>query len=183
MIKLFKTEAIVLRKRDIQETDQLITFFTKKFGKIVVRAKGVRNLKSKRAASLDLFNYLSIYVYRKATNFLLTEVKPVNTFERIKINLRHISVAFEVTELLDRLLADLQEQPQLFDQTVVFLTRFGYDGVDQMQLLTEFKKNLLTELGFGLPLDHSRFGLNSYIESIIEKRVYAFDFLNQVYDS
>ena len=65
MNRLFKTDAVILKKRSYQETDQLITFFTKRFGKIIARARGVRRLTSRRAASLDLFNNVAIFLYQR----------------------------------------------------------------------------------------------------------------------
>lgn len=176
MRRLHKSEAIVLKKRNIGETDQLITFFTKRFGKIMVKARGVRKLGSKRAASLDLFNHLIIFLYKKNNFYTLTEVKLKSSFDKLKQDLGSVSLAFQVGEVLDKLLAENQEQVKLFFKTVEFLNDYEFKKNGQEALLV-FKQNLLSDLGFGLPQDKTTQSLDNYIESIIERKLLSSDFL------
>src|SRR3990167_5613366 len=56
----FATEAVVLKRRDFGEADRLVTFFTKRKGKVVALAKGVRKVTSRRAPNIELLNHVRI---------------------------------------------------------------------------------------------------------------------------
>lgn len=180
MDRLFRTDAIVLKKKNYQETDQFITFFTKKFGKIVAKAKGVRKLKSRRSSSLDLFNHVSLYLYKNHGFYLLTEVKLLHSFAEIKKELSRIILAFQVMELLDKILAYEQEQTGLFGKTLGVLAIIE-DGLStEDDFIYQYKKELLNDLGFGLPHSIGADSIDIYIESILEKRLYSLGFLNDL---
>ena len=49
----FRTQAIILKRRDFGEADRLLTLVTPDYGKIDVIAKGARDPKSPFGASLD----------------------------------------------------------------------------------------------------------------------------------
>ena len=51
--KLYKTEAIVLRQRRLGEADRILTLFTPTYGKLEVKAKGVRKTTSRMSGHLQ----------------------------------------------------------------------------------------------------------------------------------
>ena len=51
-----KTRAIVLKKQNTNEYDQLVTCYTEEFGKLTAIAKSVLKPSSIQAMHLDLFN-------------------------------------------------------------------------------------------------------------------------------
>ncbi|PIZ81506.1 MAG: DNA repair protein RecO, partial [Parcubacteria group bacterium CG_4_10_14_0_2_um_filter_41_6] len=150
---------------------------TRELGKVTVRARGVRKCQSRRAASLDLFNLLSINLYQKGDFFTLTESKLLYEFPILKSSLYKISLSFQVFELLDKMLAEEQEQASLFDKTTLLLYQIekAFDG--EQEKVSEFKRTVLDELGFGNIEQISALELDAYIESILEKRLNSLLFL------
>jgi DNA repair protein RecO (recombination protein O) len=67
-----KTEAIVLRTVEFQESSIIATLFTLKHGKIAVIAKGARKPKSKFAAFLVAGQMLEVVYYMKQTRQVQT---------------------------------------------------------------------------------------------------------------
>jgi len=49
-MKLYKTDAVILRTRDYREADRLVTLFTRDRGKVQAIARGTRKLKSRKRA-------------------------------------------------------------------------------------------------------------------------------------
>ena len=59
----FKTEGIILRRRDFGEADRILTVFSLHRGKISVIAKGVRRITSRRAGNVELLNRVQMFLY------------------------------------------------------------------------------------------------------------------------
>ncbi len=59
MIEHF-TEALVINKGDSGEADNLITLYTRDFGKVMARAKGAKRIISKLSAHLEPLNFVSV---------------------------------------------------------------------------------------------------------------------------
>ena len=56
-MRSFKTEGIVIKRRNFNEADRIITVFSKRNGKINIKASGVRKITSRRSPHLELLNY------------------------------------------------------------------------------------------------------------------------------
>ncbi|MEA2113605.1 MAG: recombination protein O N-terminal domain-containing protein, partial [Patescibacteria group bacterium] len=52
---LYKTEGIIIGRRNLGDYDRLFTVYTKNFGKILIKGKSVRKNQSKLRGHLELF--------------------------------------------------------------------------------------------------------------------------------
>ena len=89
-----KDHGFILRRINFGDSDRYITIFTKNHGKIEVVAKGVRKITSRRAAACELLNLVEFQSVRTAKNFILTEVRLIDSFEHLKRELSHIKKVF-----------------------------------------------------------------------------------------
>lgn len=110
-----RTKAIVFKRVDRGESDQLFTLYTKKFGKINVFAKGVRKIFSKLKPSIDLFQFIEIEFVRGKANNTLIGVNSVDKFEKIHQNLSKLSTAQVISAVLDELITDKEKENNLWD--------------------------------------------------------------------
>lgn len=60
----YRYTAIILKKKEIRETDRLYTVYTKEAGKLKLVARGVRKLEAKLASQLETMNIVSLSVQR-----------------------------------------------------------------------------------------------------------------------
>ena len=60
-----KTEAILLRKRDLRETSLILSFFTRDFGKIHGVLKGARGTRARIGVNPLYFSLEEIIFYEK----------------------------------------------------------------------------------------------------------------------
>lgn len=113
---LRKTEALVLRARDLGETSKILTLFTDRFGKIAAVAKGARRPKSRFGASLDLFAHSSVVLYIKENRdlHLISESTLVNAFYGLREDVLRLGFASAVVELVDRMVMREEKIPGLF---------------------------------------------------------------------
>lgn len=177
---LYKTEAIVLSQRDFGEADRLLTFFSRRFGRMTALAKGVRRPTSRKAGSLEIFNRVDLLLAKGRSLDLVLEVELQNSFSAWRRNLIRVGVAYYFVELVDRLTAEGQPSETVF----LLLNRFlGKIKSGSLKLLVrEFEQQLLEELGFGVPPRwRSQPGsLSVYIEELLEKKLKSKEVLKKL---
>ncbi|HWY79482.1 MAG TPA: DNA repair protein RecO [Candidatus Sulfotelmatobacter sp.] len=111
----FRTEGIVIKRRNFNEADRIITVMTRDYGKIQIRAAGVRKITSRRAAHIELLNHTVLHLYKGNTFAILTEAKMIDDFSSIKENFEKIGLAYHLCELVDGLCPDNQENGKVFE--------------------------------------------------------------------
>jgi DNA repair protein RecO (recombination protein O) len=169
-VKTYKVEGIILKRSNLGEADKLLSVFTKEEGKIKVLAKSIRKITSRKAGSLELFNQVKLLLVKGKNLDIITEVTVVNDFSIWRTDLKKVGVAYYLTELVDKLTPEKQEQFMVFN---ILQTSFNnLSSGNATKIILEFEKKLLNELGFGLPqkFDPQK-SLKNYIEEITEKRI------------
>ena len=165
MKRAYKTEGFILKRINFSETDRILTIFTKHYGKIKSIAKGIRQLKSRRAGSLELFNQVSLCLSAGKNFDIVTEAEVIESFANFRQRLDWVGYAFQIVEVTDKLTAERQPNYRVFD-----LLKRALASLDSAMVL-KFEIRLLKELGFGLPKDLSAAAVENFIENIIEKRL------------
>ena len=170
-MRAYKTEGIILKSSNYGEADRLLTIFTKNHGKLRVIAKGVRRITSRRGGNLELFNDVNVYLNCGKNLDSLSEVEVINSFSNWRKDIKSVGVAYYLCELVDKLTAEGQEHYQVFKLLVNSLSRLSERNYTE--LVVNFEKELITELGFGVPenLKDSQKSLKDYIEQITEKKI------------
>lgn len=190
-MRQFKSEGIVIKRKNYGEADRIITLFTKSQGKIQVKASGVRKITSRRSPHVELLNYSSITVYKGRAFPILIEAQVNEDFSGIKTDLTKVGLAYHICELVDGLCPENQEQEAVFvlllntlrqlNSLYVLPTATGYfnpenglsDGDNTAVIIHEFEVELLSMLGYwhGTPELSLKLNTNDFIENIIERRL------------
>lgn len=170
-MRSFKTEGIVIKRKNFREADRIVTIFTKKRGKIKVKAQGVRKITSRRSPHIELLNY-SIFNLHQGQNLpVLTEVESLENFSALKKDLKKIGVAFHFCELIDGLCAENQENEEIFN--LLYQALITISKNDNLDLVSyRFELKLLKLLGFfheNQILEKE--DTQNYIESILERKL------------
>jgi hypothetical protein len=110
----FRTEGIVIKRKNYGEADRIITILTRDFGKMSVKAAGVRKITSRRSSHIELLNHVSVGLYKGNTFPVLTEAKMVDDFAPIKNDFHKVGLAYHLCELIDGLCPDNQENSKVF---------------------------------------------------------------------
>ena len=171
MTRTYKTEGIVLKRKNFGEADKLLTIYTKHYGKIRAIAKGIRKTTSRKAGSLELFNHCVLFLAKGRNLDIITETETINSFRSWRKSLTKVGFAYYFCELVDKLTPDGQPNRNVFELLKDYLERISI--ADLPVLSRSFEEHLLDELGFGIPLEiKSQPGsLKNYIESITERQL------------
>ena len=168
MTRSYKTEAIVLKRINFGEADRLVTVFSKAHGKQKLVAKGIRKITSRKKGHLELFTQVQLQVAKGKNLDLITEAATINSFPVLRRNLNRVRIAYLLAELIDQLTAENQEQEAVYRLLAAALARLNSHSASK-DFIVDFEKNLLTQLGFGLPARHDQVSLESHIFNIIER--------------
>lgn len=179
-MRSFKTEGIVIRRSNYSEADRIVTIFSKRQGKIKIKASGVRRITSRRSPHIELLNYANFNLYQGRNMATLTEVESIETFSNLKKDLKKIGLAYHICELIDSLCAENQENLEIFILLETSLKRLSKEK-DSDLVIYEFELELLKLLGF---YKHSesllKINTQDLIEQILERRLKTKQILPQL---
>lgn len=120
---LFKTQAIVIRSLHYGESDKIITFFTRDFGKLKGIAKGARRSKKRFQNVLGLFSHLRLIFFdREGMGLVRVESGDLlHPFPKIREDLKKIYYGNYYLELTNEMAEEREASPQAFDLLLSFL--------------------------------------------------------------
>lgn len=165
-MRIYKADAIILKRRNSGEADRILTVFSKEYGKIRLIAKGIRKITSRRAPHLEIFSRVRLLIHEGNTLDSVSEVSGVNSFEAIRKDLKRVGIAYFLCELVDALTAEKQESADVFSLLAEALENLNKGSINAKLFTLE----LLWLLGF-LPRTKTLEGktLRSFIEDITER--------------
>lgn len=109
-----RTEGIIIKRRNLGEADRLLTVITPHYGKLTIKATGVRKITSRRAAHTELLNHAVLNLYKGTGMHVLTEANMLNDYAPIKHDFAKVGVAYHLCELVDGLCPENQENSKVF---------------------------------------------------------------------
>jgi DNA repair protein RecO (recombination protein O) len=112
--RVYRSEALILRRSDFGEADRLLLLATPA-GKRRVVAKGVRKTTSKLAGHIELFTRASLLLAVGRNLDIITQSQIVESHPALRRELPRLSCAYYAAELYDRFTEEEDESRPLFD--------------------------------------------------------------------
>lgn len=177
--RLYRTEGIVMRRRDQGEADRVLTLCTPS-GKVDVLAKGARKVRSHKAGHIERFTRSS-FVLSRVPNYwdIISQAETVRPHTRLRSDLLRGAYARYATELLDRFFAEGEGGAAVFDLLNHTLAWLCED--EDLDLIARFyEQHLLGLAGFRPELfrcvgQHEERVLLQPGERMEDRRPYGFD--------
>lgn len=145
--RLYRTEAIVLARRNYGEADRIFVIYTPGRGRLSIIAKGIRRPKSRFGPYLDYFARVSLEMAKGRDLDVVTGVSAVDSHERLRVDTESYGYAAHFAELTRHLTQDRQENRPLYDLLASSLTLVN-EGVDPWSVARHFELGILTMLGY-----------------------------------
>ena len=144
-----KALALVLRTVDFSNTSQVVTLFTREFGKMRALAKGSRRLRSAFEGALDLLAQCRIVCLLRSGEALdlLTQAELVRSFAGVRRSLPSLYAATYVAELLADLANERDPHVVLWDATAALWEELSGAPLRDERLF-QYELLCLRELGF-----------------------------------
>ena len=145
--RLYRTEAIVLSRTDVGETNRILTVFTPNRGKVAVIAKGVRKPLSRLGPHLEYFTRCRLMLARGRDLDVVTGAETVDAHLGLRNNLEAYGHASHMVEMLNRMTQDRQENQAIYDLLSSSLDLLA-EGVNPFAVTRHYELALLSLLGY-----------------------------------
>ncbi len=156
-MKIQKTEGIVIRWFELGDTSKVVTLYTRDFGKIKVVAKGLKKMKSKFGAAMELFSLAEIVFYKKANRELqlLSDAELLEEYSGFKEDYLKFQAANCLVQLLDKFTPDEEKDARLFNmlRKALALLSQAESSPDLVVLSYIFSIKLIALAGYRPELD------------------------------
>lgn len=145
--RVYRTEAVVLRRMDLGEADRLLTLFTPGEGKLRAVAKGVRRPGSRKAGHLEPFTRVNLLLARGRELDIITQAEAIDQYPSLRAELERLGQAAYLAELLDRFTVEEAGTSALYPLLIQVLDRLE-DGGPAQPLLRFYELRLLEAVGY-----------------------------------
>lgn len=152
--RLYRAEAIVLKRSDFGEADRLLTLYTPDRGKLRAIAKGARKPSSRKSGHVELFTHSMLLVAKGRHLDVVTQADTLDAFLPLRANLEQLGYAYYLAELIDQFTREGIENRPLFDLLLHALRWLGEETSDAALLARFFELHLLQHLGYRPQLFH-----------------------------
>lgn len=117
----YRYTAIVLKKKEVGETDRLYTFYTKEQGKVRAVAKGIRKSGAKLASQLENGTLADVAVARTRGTGKITGALAEESYPKIRVQFGILRVVLETLDRFERLIQFDEPDQKLYRLLVDFL--------------------------------------------------------------
>src|SRR3989344_2568587 len=121
MYRIYSTEGLILRSRDVGEASKVLSLFTKELGLIHARAQGVREGRSKLRYHLQDFSLASFDLVRGKNGWRVTGARDAENLALFPITEKEnaaLSILISISSLLTRLLHGEEKNIELYSDVV-----------------------------------------------------------------
>ena len=146
-LRLYATEAIVIRHSNFGEADRILTLMTPELGKLRVIAKGARKITSRKAGHIELFTRVKLLLARGRTFDIVSQAETVEPYRPLREDLLRGSTAHYLSELIDTFAQEGSEDHALYDLLAEGLSWVA-DSPDPALAARYFEMRLLTITGY-----------------------------------
>ncbi|MTV50154.1 DNA repair protein RecO [Heliobacillus mobilis] len=150
-MRVYRTEALILRCRNYGEADRLLTLLTPERGKVSAIAKGVRKPKSRLRAGTQPLTHCHLVLYEGRNLHTITQAEALESFAGLQGDIDRFAHASLMAELVDKFSPE-QGGSDLYPLLLTFwhlLTVFSPPIVTRL-----FELRLLALLGYCPELYH-----------------------------
>lgn len=143
-----KVNGLVIKATNVKESDKYLIILTKEYGKIIARASGVRNIKSKLMTATQLFSYSEFTLY-KTNNFCkINEASIIENFYQIRLDVKILALASYITEAAEYVSVEGEDEDDILGLVLNTLYMLSYREMNPDLVKAVFEIKLMSLIGF-----------------------------------
>ena len=150
-LRVYNTEGVILRRRNLGEADSIFTVFSEDHGKFDAIARGVRKAKSRMRGHLEPLTRTRMLIARGRSLDVFTQAETVSSYRFLHDDLDRMAAGLYCLELVDRFTVEHAENPGVYGLLVATLE--GLDAGAAPHILRFFEVQLLAATGYELHTD------------------------------
>ena len=168
-MRTYSDEGIVLARRNFGEADRILSIYSKSHGRISAIAKGIRRTTSKKRGHLEVFSFIKFQMAEGHGIGILTEVETLNGFEKVRKDLKKVSLAYFFTEVIGKITHERERNDGIFELILNYLERLQFE-TRLKSLRLKFIADLLTITGFW-PKGKILLNPDEKLEEVVERSI------------
>jgi DNA repair protein RecO (recombination protein O) len=149
--RVYKTEGLILRRRNLGEADSIFTVFSDREGKFDAIARGVRKARSRMRGHLEPLTRSHLMLAKGRSLDVFTQAETITAYRAIREDLERTALALYCAELVDRFTIEHAENPGLYDLVLSVLD--ALEAGAPAHVVRYFELHLLALSGYELQLD------------------------------
>lgn len=142
-----ETEAVILKTQKYKEYDEIITVFTKKFGKVNMFARSSKRIKSPLLSGTQLFGYVDMEIDLRESGTKLFNSKIKKSYYKFSEDLSKYYFASYICELIEKTQQENQTDTRLFSMIIEVFEHIEKGNCNLKLLRLIFELQLLKSLG------------------------------------
>lgn len=150
--RAYKTEGIILRRRNLGEADSIFTVLSPRQGKFDAIAKGVRKPRSRMRGHLEPLTRSRLLLARGRSLDVFTQAETITPYRAIRDDLERSATALYCAELADRFTIEHADNPGLYELMLAVLEALDL-GAPPGPTARYFELQILSLMGYELQLD------------------------------
>jgi len=143
-----KVNGIVIKETDVGENGKRIIIVTKEHGKMLLSARGVKNIKSKTMAGTQLFVYSEFSLFEGKGFYSVTQADVIESFYGISADIDRLAYGAYVLELTERITFEELEESGMFELLLRTLLVLSDSTINPKLITAVYIIRLLKENGF-----------------------------------
>lgn len=113
-MKGYKTKLIILSRKDFSESDRILTVYSLIYGRHKIIAKGSRKTLAHLGGKIEPYYILFANLVEGKTFDILTEAEIISSFEELRNDFSRLSVAYQMSYLINNLLPEKQPNQKIY---------------------------------------------------------------------
>lgn len=145
------TAGLIIKRQNKGEHDQLLTLYTKKYGKIELIARGIRKAGAKLAGHAGLFYLSEVTFVSGAHHGVLTSAREMEHFSKLKHDTAKMRAARHIARLVDSYTLHKEKDEDMFHLVVGAFDYLHHREMKTLELkffLRYFEFKFLSALGY-----------------------------------
>jgi|GEM_PF-338438 len=178
--KSFSSEAVVLKRTSVGESDRVVTLLSREKGKIVCIAKGVRKLTSSKRAYLEPGNHVKCLLINTHGMPILTQATLVSDCAQIHSQMPKIRQLVQLLEIVDALFVEEQMEENLFDDVLKIRCEI-VGAAPTTGKVKIWLEQLIIDMGYQPPQETTYASLLDYVSVLADKPMRSWEYLKVLY--
>lgn len=145
---VLNTQGIVLRRNPFNDSDVMITIFTKSYGKVAAVAKGAQRQKNKHLFTSQVFSYNDYVLKKGKETFTVKQSENIKNFYDISKDFDSFSYASFIVKFVELNSEEGQPNIQAFELLTKTLFLLSQDIDNKLQVLCSFILKYIDYIGY-----------------------------------
>lgn len=142
------TKALVLRVTDYNDRDSLLTLLTDEYGKLTVKARGLRRKNSPLIAPCQLLAYAEFTLFENRGYFTVNEAVSIELFQGLRRDLTRLSLGTYFAQAAEVMAQEDMPNPELLSLVLNCLFALAVLGLREEQVKAVFELRAACISGF-----------------------------------